>query len=449
MLTKPVLTPQEAAALVPSGATVLIGGFGLTGNPVHLVHALCDCEVSSLTVVTNNLGEQGLSTGKLVEMGKVSAAIGSYFTSNRAAVEQYLQGKFAVTLLPQGSLVEAIRAGGFGIGGYYTPTGLGTKITEGADTRVIDGREHVFVKAIRGDIALIRAQRADRAGNLAYRRTDRNYNPVMATAADIVIAEVDEIVEVGQISPDDVHTPGTYVDYLVPAKLQRWMLGSSAQVKEAAAPNPVRAAIAARARAELVSGDVVNLGIGIPTLIAELVEPDDGIILHTENGMLGVGPTPSSGGALEHPVNAAKQPVSQTLGASYFDSAESFGLIRGGHLSVAVLGGLQVSADGSLANWAVPGRPVLGVGGAMDLAGGARRLIVTMTHTAKDGGSKVVPELSLPATVMQRVDTLITDLAVFRFRDARMYLTELMGDTSVEEVRAKTTADFEVKLETG
>ncbi len=448
MISKPIISVEAAAALVPSGATVLIGGFGLTGNPVNIVHALCECDVDSLTVVTNNLGEPGFSAGRLLERGKVVGAIGSYFTSNRVAVQRWLDGALKVKLLPQGSLVEAIRAGGYGIGGFYTPTGLGTDITQGDETKVIDGEEYVFVPAIRGDVALIRAHRADKAGNLHYRRTDRNYNPVMATAASLVIAEVEEIVEIGELRPDEVHTPGVYVDYLVQAPLRVEDLGSSADVGSDDEADPVRVAIAKRALAELAVGDVVNLGIGIPTLIADFVTPAHGLNLHTENGMLGVGPAPFSGGALDYPVNAAKQPVTALPGASYFNSADSFGLVRGGHLDVAVLGGLQVDQHASLANWAVPGRPVLGVGGAMDLARGARRLIVTMTHLGKDGRSKLVPQITLPATVHGRVDTLITDLGVFRFADGRMILTELLLAENLDEVRAKTAATFDVSLTT-
>lgn len=441
MRHKPIITVEAAAALVPSGATVLVGGFGLTGNPIHILHALCEADVHSLTVVTNNLGEPGLGVGRLLERGRVSGAIGSYFTSNRTAVGLWLDGKLDVTLYPQGTLVEAIRAGGFGIGGFYTPTGVGTEITRGSETRMLSGVEQVFVEAIRGDVALVRAQKADRAGNLVYRRTDRNYNPLMATAADLVIAEVEEIVEVGELDGDVVHTPGTYVHYLVQASLGEEDLGSSAAVSTSD-DDPTRVAIARRALAEIAPGSVVNLGIGIPTIIADLVRPEHELILHTENGMLGVGPAPPSGGALEHPVNAAKQPVTALPGVSYFDSADSFGLVRGGHLDVAVLGGLEVDAAGNLANWAVPGRPVLGVGGAMDLASGARRLLVTMTHTNKDGSPKLVDAIALPATVRGKVDTVVTELAVFRRVDGRMKLADLHLAESVEEVRAKTGFDF-------
>ncbi|WP_168734816.1 3-oxoacid CoA-transferase [Deinococcus sp. KSM4-11] len=443
MKTVPVITAQDAAALVKPGQTLLVGGFGMTGTPVHLVHALAETSVRDLTFVGNNVGEPGLSGGRLLRNGQLNKAIGSFFTSNREAVQAAQDGRLEVQLIPQGTLAEALRAGGAGIGGFYTPTAAGTVIAGEADVRVLNGREMVFVPALRGDVAFIRAWRADTAGNLQYRLTEQNFNRAMATAADLVIAEVEEIVPVGTISPEHVHTPGLYVDYLVQATLTVDDLGSSADVKGSARKvDEARLAMARRAMAELHPGDVVNLGIGIPTLVADLMTPDLGLNLHTENGMLGVGPAPEDGGALDYPVNAGKSPVTALPGASYFDSAESFGMIRGGHVDVAVMGGLQVDAHANLANWAVPGKPLLGVGGAMDLASGARRLIVLMTHTDPDGTPKVVSACTLPLTARGAVDMVITDKAVFAFRQGQLTLTEVMPGSTLEEVRATTEAGF-------
>jgi 3-oxoacid CoA-transferase len=187
---------------------------------------------------------------------------------------------------------------------------------------------------------------------------------------------------------------------------------------------------------------VVNLGVGIPTLVANLITPAHGIILHSENGMLGVGPSPETGGALDYPVNAGKIPVTALPGASYFDSAASFAMIRGGHVDIAIMGGLQVDEGANLANWAVPGKPLLGVGGAMDLAAGAKRLIITMTHTDSDGQAKIVPACTLPLTAAGAVDLVITELAVFGFPGGQLTLLELMPGAALEEVRAKTAAAF-------
>lgn len=447
MKTVPVISVEEAARLVKSGDTLLVGGFGMTGNPIHLVHALAETDTRNLTFVGNNVGEAGLSGGRLLRNGQIRKAIGSFFTSNREAVAAAQNGSLEVQLLPQGTLAEALRAGGAGIGGFFTPTAAGTVIARDTDTRTLNGREMIFVPALRGDVAFIRAWRADRAGNLQYRLTEQNFNRAMATAAELVVAEVEEIVEVGEIAPEYVHTPGLYIDYLVQAHLTPEELGSSADVKGGAKKvNESRMNMAHRALAELCPGDVVNLGIGIPTLVADLITPEHGVNLHTENGMLGVGPAPEDGGAMDYPVNAGKIPVTALPGASYFDSADSFGMIRGGHVDVAVMGGLQVDEHGNLANWAVPGKPLLGVGGAMDLASGARRLIVTMTHTDPDGTPKIVPECTLPLTARGNVSMVITDKAVFEFLDRQLTLTELMPGATLEEVRATTGARFRERL---
>ncbi|MCB0246234.1 MAG: 3-oxoacid CoA-transferase subunit B [Anaerolineae bacterium] len=437
------LTVEQAAALIPDGAVIMAGGFGMTGNPVHLLNALAELSTGNLTIISNNVGEPGLGGGRLLRNGQLRKAIGSFFTSNPEAVKAAQDGQIEIQLIPQGSMAEAIRAGGAGIGGFFTPTSAGTVLAEGAETKLIDGREFVYVPALRADVALVRAWQADAAGNLRYRMTERNFNPLMATAADLVIAEVEEIVPLGALGPDDVHTPGCFVDYLVQAHTTLEDLGSSAGGDAGGKRvEDERMAIARRALAALQPGDVVNLGVGIPTLVADLITPQHGINLHTENGMLGVGPAPESGGALEYPVNAGKLPVTALPGASYFDSAASFAMIRGGHVDVAVMGGLQVDEAGNLANWAVPGRPLLGVGGAMDLATGAKRLIITMTHTDPKGRSKIVPECTLPLTARGAVSMIITELAVFEFPDGQLTLTELMPGATLEDVRDKTSARF-------
>lgn len=443
MKTVPQITLAEAAALVKSGDTIMVGGFGMTGNPVHLMHALAETNTRDLTYIANNVGEPGLGGGRLLRNGQIRKAIGSFFTSNPEAVQAAQNGAIEFELMPQGSLAEAIRAGGAGIGGFYTPTGVGTVLAEHNETKVINGRLHVFVPALRADVAILRAWTADTAGNLIYRMTEQNFNKAMAMAADLVIVEVEQIVPVGQLDPNQIHTPGSYVDFLVQAHTTLDDLGSSASVEVSAKKaDDIRTTMARRALAELKRGDVVNLGIGIPTLVADFITPEHGIILHTENGMLGVGPAPEAGGAMDYPVNAGKIPVTALPGSSYFDSADSFAMIRGGHVDVAIMGGLQVDQNANLANWAVPGKPLLGVGGAMDLASGARRLIITMTHTNRDGSPKIVPECTLPLTAIGAVDMIITDLAVFEFSDGLLRLVELMPGATLDQVRAQTSARF-------
>ena len=437
------ISAREAASLIKPGAVIMVGGFGMTGAPVHLLHALAESGVRDLTYIANNIGEPGLGGGRLLRNGQIKKAIGSFFTSNPEAVAAAQSGVIDFELMPQGSLAEAIRAGGAGIGGFYTPTAAGTVMADAAETRLIDGARQVFVRSLRADVALIRAWQADSAGNLIYRRTEQNFNKAMATAADLVIAEAEQILPIGALDPDHIHTPGNFVDALAQAHTSLDDLGSSADVRDAGKRvDERRLAIASRALAELKAGDVVNLGVGMPTLIADLIRPEQGIILHTENGMLGVGPTPETGGALDYPVNAGKIPVTALPGSSYFDSADSFAMIRGGHIDVAVMGGLQVDAGGSLANWAAPGKPLLGVGGAMDLASGAQRLIITMLHCNRDGSPKILPRCSLPLTAPSAVDLLITELAVFDFAGGTLRLRELMPGATLDQVRARTGVEF-------
>jgi 3-oxoacid CoA-transferase B subunit len=199
--------------------------------------------------------------------------------------------------------------------------------------------------------------------------------------------------------------------------------------------------IAERVRRHIPPGAVVNLGIGIPTLVADLL-PEHAAHLHTENGLLGVGPTPPPGQADPDLVHAGKQPVTARAGACYFASSASFAMIRGGHVEVAVLGALQIDGRGRIANWAIPGKPVLGVGGAMDLLVGARTVVVATMHSAKDGTAKIVEACTFPLTAQRPVDVVVTEAATFRVDDGGLTLVELAHGVSVDWVRQHTRAPF-------
>ncbi|MFD1039407.1 3-oxoacid CoA-transferase subunit B [Virgibacillus byunsanensis] len=202
--------------------------------------------------------------------------------------------------------------------------------------------------------------------------------------------------------------------------------------------------IAKRVSKELHEGDVVNLGIGIPTLVTNFIDTSK-IFIHSENGILGVGKSPSKGEIDMNVVNAGKKPVTIVNGASFFDSSFSFSMIRGGHIDVSVLGVIQVSGEGLIANWAMPGKAVLGVGGAMDLLEGSKKIIVATTHTTKDGKPKIVNKLRYPQTSLRKIDMIVTELATFSFDEDGIYLKEIDKNSSLEEVVKKTGVKFRVK----
>ncbi len=304
-----------------------------------------------------------------------------------------------------------------------TATGLGTTVEEGKQVIEIDGKRFLLEKPIRGEFALIAARQADYLGNLQYSLTAHNFNPIMALAADVVIAEPDLIVPVGVIPPELGQDAG--YPRRPPAGARRLM-----DAKEV---------IARRVAREIAPGMLVNLGIGLPSLVANFLPRDSGVFFQAENGVIGLGARPPEGMEDPNLTDAGGGFVTAVPGAASIDSAMSFGIIRGGHLDMTVLGGLQVDERGYLANWMVPGQMVPGMGGAMDLVAGARRVIVAMVHTAK-GEPKIVPVCTLPLTAVRRVSLLVTELAVIEPTDAGLVLRERGPGVSVAQVLAATSA---------
>jgi 3-oxoacid CoA-transferase subunit A len=210
-MNKVVLDAHEAVADISSGVTIMMGGFGLCGIPENLIGALRDKGVKNLTVISNNAGVDDFGIGLLLRQRQVKKMISTYVGENRLFEELVLNGELQIELNPQGTFAERIRAGGAGIGGFYTPTGYGTIIAEGKETRTWNGKHYVLELPLRADYAFVKAWKGDRYGNLVYRKTARNFNPLMATAAGVTIAEVEELVELGDLDPDLIHTPGIYV----------------------------------------------------------------------------------------------------------------------------------------------------------------------------------------------------------------------------------------------
>jgi 3-oxoacid CoA-transferase len=437
------------AGLLRDNITIAAGGFGLCGIPENLIAALRESGVKGLTIVGNNAGVDGFGMGMLLTARQVKKVMASYVGENKEFERQVLAGELELELVPQGTLAERLRAGGAGIPGFYTRTAYGTKLAEGKETKVFDGKEYVLETGIRADVSIVKAWKGDKSGNLVFRKTARNFNPMIATCGDICVAEVEELVEVGELEADSIHTPGIYVDRIFQGENYekriefRTVQGAAASKKE----SPIRELMARRAARELRDGYHVNLGIGIPTLVANFIPSGMNVTLQSENGLLGIGPFPSEDRVDPDLINAGKQTITSIPGSAFFSSADSFAMIRGGHIDLSILGALEVAENGDIANWMVPGKMVKGPGGAMDLVAGVRRVVAVMEHCAKDGSPKILRQCALPITGKGVVSLIITDLCVFEVKPGGgLVLRELHPGVGIDDVRAKTGAPFVTEL---
>lgn len=435
-LDKRVASYEAALEGLTDGMTLLAGGFGLCGIPENLIAEVQRRQVQGLTVVSNNCGVDGFGLGMLLASRQVSKVVASYVGENALFEQLVLSGELAVELTPQGTLAEKIRAGGAGIPGFYTATGYGTPVAEGKEVRQFDGRHYILEEAIRGDFALVKGWKADWYGNVVYRHTAQNFNPLMATAGRITVVEVEEIVPPGELPPSAIHTPGIYVDRLIVGQFEKRI--EQRTLRAGGSEMLTREQMAMRVAQELRDGDYVNLGIGIPTLVANYIPAGIEVMLQSENGLLGMGEFPDEATIDADMINAGKQTVTAQTGAAIFDSAQSFAMIRGGHVDLTVLGAFEVDVAGNIASWMIPGKMVKGMGGAMDLVAGAQNIIVVMTHASKNGESKLLPQCTLPLTGVGCIRRVLTDLALLDIVDGAFVLREVAPGVSPDEVMRKT-----------
>ncbi|EQK98333.1 hypothetical protein G6O67_001277 [Ophiocordyceps sinensis] len=467
---------SEALRDMKPNTTVLCGGFGLCGVPDTLIdEVLGKPDIKGLTAVSNNAGTDNSGLGKLLKTKQVKRMVASYIGENKTLESMYLTGQVELELTPQGTLAERCAAGGKGIPAFYTPAAFGTVVQTGElplrnspdgtpaeysypkDVKVFNGKSYLLEHSIAGDYAFVKAHKADKLGNCQFRLAAHNFNGAMGRNAKMTFVEAEHIVEPGEIPPEAVHLPGIYVKRVIQSTSDKqiekytWAKDNDddGDAKAALGTGDTaakRERIVRRAAKEFKNGMYANLGIGMPMLAPGFVGPDVEVQLQSENGILGLGPYPKRGQEDADLINAGKETVTLKPGAAVFGSEESFGMIRSGRIDLSILGAMQVSGTGDLANWMLPGK-VKGFGGAMDLVSNpsATKVVVTMEHTDKKGNPKIVKQCAFPLTGRACVSRIITELCVFDVDFVHgLTLIELADGVTAEEVKSKTEAPFTV-----
>ncbi|HUZ23760.1 MAG TPA: 3-oxoacid CoA-transferase [Streptosporangiaceae bacterium] len=460
-MDKVMASPAQAVADIRSGASVGVAGFGVAHRfPSSLITALGELGPTGLTVYCNGLGQPGHPTAHLLADNHQIRHLVTCFSARPGVVSeaerQIRAGQMTLEMVPQGTLVERMRAGGAGLAAVYTPAGFGSAVADGKDIRYFGGRPYVLEHAITTDFALIRGHRADRAGNVQFRGGSRNFNVSFAKAARVTIAEVDEVVETGEIPPEAVDLPGIFVTRVVRSTVQMDVTNLPMRVSRPATsaraylgkPALTREQVGRRVAALLGDDWVVNLGAGLPTLVANFIGARP-ILLHSENGLLNYGELVRDDSFDADIHDAGGSFVRMRPGGSFIDSVTSFEIARSGRLDAVVLGAYQVGRNGDLANWAVPGMTGGGIGGAMDLAVGARQVIAMLEHAGSDGTPKLVERCDFPITTPGCVAVIVTDLALLRRAGDGFRLDEVAAGFTAAEVIGLTGMQVSVADQIG
>ncbi|KAI8676516.1 hypothetical protein LRP88_10476 [Fusarium phalaenopsidis] len=466
---------KEALKDMKPNTTLLCGGFGLCGVPDSLINEVMNKpEITGLTAVSNNAGTDNSGLGQLLKTKQIRKMIASYIGENKTFETMYLTGEVELELTPQGTLAERCAAGGKGVPAFYTPAAFGTVVQTGdlplrnkpdgspaeysypKDVKVFKGKSYLLEHSIDGDYAFVKAYKADKLGNCQFRLAAHNFNGAMGRNAKMTIVEAEHIVEPGEIPPEAVHLPGIYVKRVIQSTEEKaiekytWAKDENDPAAAKALGTGDTAAkrelIVRRAAKEFKNGMYANLGIGMPMLAPGFVGPEVEVQLQSENGILGLGPYPKKGEEDADLINAGKETVTLKPGAAVFGSEESFGMIRSGRINLTILGAMQVSSTGDLANWMLPGK-VKGFGGAMDLVSNPSetKVVVTMEHTDKKGNPKIVKQCAFPLTGRACVSRIITELGVFDVDFAHgLTLIEIADGVTVDEIKSKTEAPFTV-----
>jgi 3-oxoacid CoA-transferase len=446
--SKVFASAADALADVSDGATICVSGFGpMRNRPMGLLKALAARpDVKNLTMISNSLTAPGMAQQHQIR--KLIAAFGSsvYRRDGDAMGDQIRSGEIEFEPCPQGILVERLRAGAGGIPAFYSPVGVDTVVAKGKERRTFNGREHILETALKPDFAFIKAQKADELGNLVNIGSTLNFSPTMAAAGHVTIAEVEEIVPIGAIDPEDVDVPAINVHRVVlyDKELDEELAAverarrARREVSNEGRVGLTRELMAMRAARLLEPGQFVNLGMGIPTAVGNFINAESGVMLHAENGLLGYGPAPDEDDEVWYYYNAHSQPVTMLPGGAFFSSADAFTMARGGRLDVVMLGGMQVSANGDLANWWAPFMPAGGIGGAMDLCTNVPELVVIMEHTTREGELRILNECSYPLTAARCVTKVVTDLALIEVTPDGLLLRERAPGVSIDYIQERT-----------